>query len=590
MQIMPTTSSSILSLTDSYFIGADFQGSSAANFADELNRQQEARDAVANDESHSVKAALDSDEPRVTPLSQAPYNLTTNNGVTYTTEEVIFTQSELKELERDLRREGAPEDSLEELKKLTEQPDGSTLGEVMVALQSQRNYPSLSTTESETLKGLTKKIDPSGNLYSTVMGHLNNRDGKSALEALTKGMGNLSGAGVTVTQDELAVLAKAMGLSNTASQQMFGLFGSEPMLTLNQAQFTSLMGPAFNDFSVEASNMKKLSDAVDKTLGTLLQEAKERMAAEKDATELSSRKTEQSKVVIEKTVLENVNSTLEGTRASQLDAQLETQLKKQADETLETKLLNAKDVSANQELSENMQHAGQDFLNEHNSRNTTQDDAWAQLLQKASTRSATTNVSATQNITTPVLGIGGLTATNTQQLAQNIANAQAQRTQMSMQAAAQVEKALLTAAKDGSKSLELQLHPAELGSLNITLTARNGEVTAMLRSERSETAELLQKQLEFIRSQLEDQGVKIEKIEVRQGTQENSASYDTWDGMDNHNARQEENAQKELFERLRNLGRMRNSRANTEETDLARHMHIQDNTAGNAAQSLYIVT
>ncbi len=583
MQILPTTSNSILSLTESYFIGADFQGAAGESFAEELYRQQMARDAVSADEIHSVQVALES-TPQVNPLSQAPYNLTSDNGVTYTTEEVIFTQQEIEDLERDLRRQGAPAESLEELNKLAEQPGGSTLGEVMIALQNQRDYPLLSTDESETLKRLTAKIDSTGTLYSTLMGHLSNRNGKEALDALVQGMSNLNGGSTIFTKEELSVLTKSMGISEDATNKILGTFGSAKALKLNQAELATVLAPAVNDFATEASNLKKLGTAVDKVLDPLLQEAKERMAAEKTATELSSRKSEQSKVMIEKTVLENVNSTLEGTRTSQLDAQLEKQQEdaKLTKDTLDLKLAGNKDFSQDQ---------SQDNAKDAFTNNESKSDAWSQLMDKTSVRTSDTAAIAatTKNITTPVIGIGGLASTNAQ-LAQNLANSQqAQRANLASQAAAQVEKAMLSAARDGSKSLELQLHPAELGTLSITLTARNGEVSALLRSERPETAEMLQKQMDQIRAHLEEQGIKIDKIEVRQGSQENTASHDMWNGMNEHNARQEENAQREMLDRLRNLGKVRNNGVNSQETALEHNMHNMDSSARNAAQTLYVV-
>ncbi len=579
MQILPTTSQSTLSLTESFFIGAGFQDASSDSFAEELFRQQEARNAVANGESHSVEVALQ-DSATVTPLEQAPYNLTSDNGVTYSAEEVLFTQEELRELERDLRREGAPEETLTELKKLAEQPGGSSLGEVMAALQSPRTYPTLSEEERETLKGLTAKLDPSGDLYSDIRGHLNGKNGKAVLDALVKEMDSLQGQSVLITKDEMGVLAKAMGLSDTSTQQLLGHFGTGSSLKLNKTQLSTFLAPAINDFALEASNKEKLNVAIDATMGPLLQEAKERMAAEKSASELSSRKTEQSKVVIEKTVLENVNSTLEGARASQVDKNLENATESQKD-ALDRQLLGDK------ELAKDMQQEG--FGDgKGDAKSDTRNDTWGQLLDKTSLRTdASASLVASKNITTPVVGIGGLATNSAQQLAQS--QAQAQRAQMASQAATQVERAMLTAARDGSKSIELQLHPAELGSLTITLTARNGEVSAMIRSEKSETAEILHRQMEQIRAQLEDQGVKVDKIEVRQGSQENSASHDTWSGMKEHNARQEENAQREMLERLRNLGKVRNDSTNPNDSTLERNMHSRSSSAGNATQSLYIV-
>ncbi len=618
MQILPTTSQSILSLTDSYFIGADFSGSAGDSFAEELARQQEARDAVAQGESHSVQSVLDS-TPQVTPLSQAPYNLTTDNGVTYTADEVLFTQNELKDLERDLRRQGAPEESLEELKKLSDQPGGSSLSEVMAALSNQRDYPSLNKEERDTLKALTNKLDPSGDLYSDIRQQLNGHNGQGALNSLINAMDNLQGQGTVFTQKEISLLTKALGLSDPISDQIMGQFGNNASLTLNKEGLSALLAPAQSDFNLEAANKKKLSTAVDATLAPLMQEARERMAAEKSASELSSRESEQRKVMIEKTVLENVNNNLENARAKHLETpavnpaekQMDKQVEKQADKnilvntegnklmdklsektSMQNESSNATDAKLDAKLVQDKEFS-KDMQQQGDAQQQTQENPhslWGQAIDKSAVRSEAKPVSITNNITTPVIGIGGLSAGNAQQIAQNLANAQqAQRNQMASQAASQVEKAMLTAAKDGSKSLELQLHPAELGSLNITLTARNGEVSAIIRSERSETAEILHKQMEHIRSQLEEQGVKVDKIEVRQGSQENTASQDSWKDAQYNQARQEENAQKELMERLRNLGKVRNDNTNISETALERNMHSTSSSAGNAAQSLYIV-
>ncbi len=600
MQIMPTTSKSLMSLTDTYFLGADFSGSAGDSFAEALSRQQEARDAVASGESHSVEVALDA-IPQVTPLEQAPYNLTSDNGVTYTADEVFFTQTELKELEEDLRKEGAPAESLEELSKLAEQPDGSSLGEVMAALQNMRDYPTLSDTERNTLKALSNKIDPSGDLYSDIRGYLNNRNGEAALDAMVKAMDNLNGNSTMFTAKEMGVLAKSMGLSDESTQQLLSQFGNKTSINLTKEGLSSFLTPAKSEFSVDSARKEKLNAALEKTLGPLLQEARDRMEAEKSAFELSTRKSEHKKVYIEQTVMENVHNNLEGARGSQME-DLQAKLRgdglndvaKDATQNLKEDTQAPKDglgkdvLGKDASTKEQSQEFSRDFSE---GKNDQRQDAWGQLLDKTTVRTeSAAAASASKNITTPVIGIGGVAATSAQ-LAQNLANtqAQAQKAHLASQAAQQVEKALLTAARDGSKSLELQLHPAELGTLNITLTARNGEVSAIIRSERSETAEALQKQMEQIRAQLEDQGVKVDKIEVRQGGQENSAHYDSFTDQQQSKARQEENAQKELMERLRNLGKVRNDNTNINGTTLERNMQGMSSSAGNAAQSLYIV-
>ena len=63
-------------------------------------------------------------------------------------------------------------------------------------------------------------------------------------------------------------------------------------------------------------------------------------------------------------------------------------------------------------------------------------------------------------------------------------------------------------------SVELQLHPASLGTLNISVTAKNGIVTAQFAAQDEAVKTMLEGQVAELRSRLDEQGVKVEAIEV----------------------------------------------------------------------------
>lgn len=63
-------------------------------------------------------------------------------------------------------------------------------------------------------------------------------------------------------------------------------------------------------------------------------------------------------------------------------------------------------------------------------------------------------------------------------------------------------------------SVELQLHPASLGTLNIAVTAKNGIVTAQFTAQDEAVRTILENQVAELRSRLDEQGVKVEAIEV----------------------------------------------------------------------------
>ncbi|MFR8276216.1 MAG: flagellar hook-length control protein FliK, partial [Desulfovibrio fairfieldensis] len=159
---------------------------------------------------------------------------------------------------------------------------------------------------------------------------------------------------------------------------------------------------------------------------------------------------------------------------------------------------------------------------------------------------------------------------------------------LSRQVTQQVERGLLSALKDGGTRLDLQLHPQELGAITLTLTARNGEVSARIRSEKSETAEMVTRQLDTIRANLEQQGIKVDKIEVQLQSQQGDDGRQ-WQNLDQHNSRQEEDARREELARLKNLATLRNSGENMQPEILEQPVHSLTQTARYATQSLHVV-
>ncbi len=615
MQIMPTFYSE--SLDNPYINTSSYDDD--GSFADEMARQQEARDAVDAGESHSVEVAL---EPltQSEPLAQAPYNPITNDGTTYTADEVFFTKQELSDLRKDLVDKGVSEETLSEFDKLANQPDGATLHQVLSSFNGIRDYQSLTDQELATLKGIINKIDASGGLENSLLAHVNGTDGKNGqkfLSDLVAAMDNLpAGSRITLDKNDVSVLAKAAGLSDDATKKLLGNFGPFDSVKLNKQELSNFLAPAFGDFKGEQEQLATLEKALDETLGTIVRAARDRMQKEEEAYALSMRTTEQSKLLIEKTVLENVNKNLESARAGQMaskdnEAASQAQIVAQAQAAAKNgdskqRLANLDDVSKS---TMNMHLDGQnevevpntktetkltdtkqdknfgELFDKNSSKNSKQDANLNNLLDKAEVKTTAHIPNNTaNNITTPVVGIGGLA-----QSVSSSAQAQAPTDLLSHQAANQVEQAMLTAAKDGTKRLDLQLHPLELGAVTITLTSRNGELNALIRSEKPETTELMHKQLDHIRATLEQQGVKVDKLEVQTQTPENNAQYDQWDSMQEHNARQEENARREVLERLRNLGKVRNDGTNPDETTLEQSVQLNTQAAIAAGQPLHIV-
>lgn len=64
------------------------------------------------------------------------------------------------------------------------------------------------------------------------------------------------------------------------------------------------------------------------------------------------------------------------------------------------------------------------------------------------------------------------------------------------------------------QQLELQLHPASLGNVNIQLTAKDGMITAQFTTQNEAVKAAIESQLVQLRNQFDEQGLKVDAVEV----------------------------------------------------------------------------
>lgn len=68
--------------------------------------------------------------------------------------------------------------------------------------------------------------------------------------------------------------------------------------------------------------------------------------------------------------------------------------------------------------------------------------------------------------------------------------------------------------KPGMDQLEMQLHPASLGNVQIQITSRGGEVTAHFQVQNETVKAAIESQIVELKENLRDQGVKVEAVQV----------------------------------------------------------------------------
>ena len=582
MQFIPTFSSQASSW--SLF---DTAGFTSVDYGSDSDFNDIMQDAL--DEEEERKAREASQATTSNPLLTGPYNpKVSSNGVTFTLEEVCFTKTELAELREQLLKAGAPEDALGNFDLLAGRPDGATLGQVLASLQL-NGKPSLTDDDISSLTGLLNQLDPSGTLTDQTLDLMRNGHSQQALIGINQALMQLDATSeITLSQGDLQTLGKALNLPESVLGKMKSLFGSADELTLNKEQMSALLAPAQDYLGQLALKQQKLDDAAEATVKRVIGKARERMKKEREAESLQSREVEQSKTMIKETVQENSHGTLTEALQQSGDAKLNEALSKNAQGT---DLPDGFEHIGKQGQGDPQQFAGGN--QDGKGRNTPdggKNDAWSSLLTKVK---ADTGSGLTSN-TYRTDGVMGTAFATLHQLAgqQQVPNgARAEiGPYLSQQAAQQVQNGLLSALRNGGTRLDLQLNPVELGSIAITLSSRNGEVTAQIRTEKTETMQAMQQQAEAIRLQLEQQGVKIDKIEVQLQNQGNNQQADSgWQNMQQHNTWAEQDARREELSRLRNLAMVRNSAGNKENTCLAHSMQDTEQTAIYATRRLNVV-
>ena len=556
MQIMPTIN-----------ISANFAAADAQNYDQNTQSFAEFLDAAEAEDSEETE---NSEAERTSSAPTADVYSHTTNGHTYTLDEVCFTKKELATLYSELQTQGAPQSTLTGLKKLMELPDGANLGQVVKSLKGTQTTLDLSDEDANDITSLLNNIDPSGLLSDKVLNAIYRDDPQQALRHIMQGLEDMDQSElISCAKDELLALGRGLGLKSANLQSLSELFGNAENLNLNAQSFAKALAPAQDQLLNEKSDKQKLAQAINKTLTPLLNKARQRMEKEASASALKDRNAAHSQVMIDKTVQEHsrhlLNSIIDNGN-ERVQEQGLNQLKDQPLSQLDILLQN-----------HDPQH--NDFLD--GQQHQRKSSSWDDLLHKVTVQHQSQDRRNKEIKQPQPIFVDSDFSFNMSLAANNQTQQSGRTSQVSQQVMSQVESGLLTSFKNGSTRLELQLHPQELGAIAVTLTSRNGEVSAHIRADNEQTVEMLQRQVEALKTSLEQQGLRIDKIEVELREQFN-ANDQTWQDTDQHNSFQEEESRREQLRRLRNLATLdQNTNASGEvEQHMQEDGHMQHHATG----------
>jgi len=152
--------------------------------------------------------------------------------------------------------------------------------------------------------------------------------------------------------------------------------------------------------------------------------------------------------------------------------------------------------------------------------------------------------------------------------------------ELAARALRQVESGILKNMGQGRTQLVLRLDPPDLGKLNMVLSVKDGEVSAVFRAETSDAQRVISEQLSQLKQHLEQQGIRVGKMEVQTQLQ-GEQNGNQWHGAGSHNQAQE----RENFARRGGLLRLLRGDA----PDVAQEMQNESAAARIAREGLDII-
>lgn len=99
-----------------------------------------------------------------------------------------------------------------------------------------------------------------------------------------------------------------------------------------------------------------------------------------------------------------------------------------------------------------------------------------------------------------------------------------------------------------ASSMEIQLHPVELGTVNLQVVAKDGNISARLAVADEAVRAAMESQMLLLRESLQEQGLKIDAVEVTVATHEFEQNLEGNGGEDGQNAAKEKKGGRKLLD------------------------------------------
>lgn len=481
-----------------------------------------------------------------------------------------ITEQEFADMREKLKDSGLSEKDIKELENQLASDDGLTWGGMLnfvsdklgIALESL--MPELTQAMKNDLSSLFQKMGFTNEESHSLLSDLEAGKQEQVRKALSDKLANMKDADLTaITRGELKTLGKALGLTDASMNRLSGMLGESDMATISSKGARVALSSIFSD-------AKELQEQLTETLGELRSVIEKGMKKARDAketlTRADNRETKDvtaAKVMIQDEARKQRNASIDDANNQKEDLEGQKQAaahdkkgdkakaeeiakqgaagqdqkseKIKADgETAANNAARAKQAAKDQVLGNDKSDGEQKNPGQGDSSKKDADaKAWDQMWNKVEARGGKTAGDVTLNQAADAKAAEfNLKGENSEVLLGDKVPAN--------RLASTVQKGILQNLNQGGKQLTLRMDPPSLGKLTVVLQVHNNEVRALIRTENHDATKLVHDQLNLIKHSLEQQGLKVEKLDVQTQTN-NDQNSNNWQGAEQHNLLQERN-------------------------------------------------
>ncbi len=425
-----------------------------------------------------------------------------------------MTQEDFDEVKEDLEAYGLTEEEIAEIEEEINSEEGMTWGQFVSTLSDKMadmQKVELSDEQQEALGAFFSKLGFSSKETDKLIAQIQNGEQAEVMAQIKAKMDKLpQGQNMLFTKDEVEAFSAAMNFSKEFTGKLKEALAKNNLTKDVKEAFTMIRQEMENMDAKDRDLVKAVGQAFAKSMG---KEAKQTTAAKdiEEAVDLKPR-------VAEDNPKAKAHDDLKEAVSDRKEAMTESNARKSAQkatpEKAETDVLEQND---NQAADDDWNNFFGKLREDNNSTRNQQFQAKVETIDSSiktglaeATSSNNTKTTAWEKISAPKV-------------------------------MRQVDDAIYKTLNNGNKQLTLQLTPENLGKLNIMLQVNGKEVSAVIKAENADAARIIADNIDIIKSSLEQQGLKVEKMEVQAGLTNNQDQRD-WFGQEQHNLNREREA------------------------------------------------